>query len=150
MVPTSLLNPEIVLPPKTFWEQWGLPEVPPGFRPQPQDYVFDGAQGLVDLSWEQWVPLIQQDDIDKNPLYNHYLYQEADDYDEEEEEMEIDNRMLGNAGDACVAAPTGTRHPYCRPPASYATYTEQAPGSLRSIHMDTDTATFTSFIYKRT
>ena len=78
--------------------------------------------------------------MDKDPLYNQYPYQEADDYDDEEEEMEIDNRMPGNAGDARMAAPTGTQHSYQRPPASYATYSDQAPGSPRSIHTDTDTA----------
>ena len=140
MVLTSLLNLEIVLPPKTFRELRGLLEVPPGCMPKPREYVFDGAHGLVDLSWEQRVPLIQQDDIDKNPLYNQYPYQEADDYDDEEEEMEIDDRMPGNARDARVAAPTGTRCLYRRLPTSYTTYTEQAPGSPRSIHMDTDTA----------
>ena len=59
--------------------------------------MFDGTQGLVDLSWEQWVPLIQLDDVYKDPLYNQYPYQEADDYDDDEEEMEIDDRMPGNA-----------------------------------------------------
>ena len=108
MVPTSLLNLEIVLPPKVFWEQRGLPEVPLGRMPQPRYYMFDGAQGLIDLSWEQRVPVIQQDDIDKNPLYNQYPYQEADDYDDKEEGMEVDDRMPGNAGDACMAAPTST------------------------------------------
>ena len=29
MVPTSLLNPEITLPLRLFWEQQGLPELPP-------------------------------------------------------------------------------------------------------------------------
>ena len=91
------------------------------------------------MSWEQRVPLIQEDDIDKNLLCNQYPYQEADDYDEEEEEMEIDDRMPGNAGDAGVAAPTNTQCPYHHPSASYATYTEQALGSPRSIHTDTDT-----------
>ena len=57
MVLTSLLNLEIVLPPKTFRELRGLLEVPPGCMPKPQEYVFDGAHGLVDLSWEQRVPL---------------------------------------------------------------------------------------------
>ena len=102
--------------------------------------MFDSAQGLVDISWEQWVPLIQLDDMDKDPLYNQYPYQEADDYDDEEEEMEIDDRMLGNAGDARMATPISTRCPYQRPPASYATYSDQALGSPQSIHMDTDTA----------
>ena len=68
----------------------------------------DGTQGLVDISWEQWVPSIQLDDVDKDPLYNQYLHQEVDDYDDKEEEMEIDDQMLGNAGDACMATPTGT------------------------------------------
>ena len=140
MIPTSLLNPKIVLPPKVFREREGLPEVPLDCIPQPLYYMFDGAQGLVDLSWEQWVPLIQPDDVNKDPLYNQYPYEEADDYHDKEEEMEIDDRMLGNAGDTRLATPTGTQHPYHRPPASYTTYSDQAPGSPRSIHMDTDMA----------
>ena len=48
--------------------------------------------------------------------------------------------MLGNAGDTCMAAPTGTRRPYKCPPVSYATYSDQAPDLPQSIHMDTDTA----------
>ena len=92
------------------------------------------------MPWEQWVPLIQPDDIDQNLLYNQYPYQEADDFDDEEEEMEINDRMPGNAGDARVATPTGTQCPYHCLPTSYATLTEQAPGLPRSIHMDTDTA----------
>ena len=140
MVLTSLLNPEIVLPPKAFREQQGLPEVPLGCIPQPRDYVFDGAQGLVDVSWSQRIPPIQLDDIDKNLLYNQYPYQEADDFDDDDKDMEVDERMPGNAGDACVAVSTGTWCLYHRPPASYATHTEQTPGSPWSIHTDTDTA----------
>ena len=108
MIPMSLLNPEIVLPPKVFQEREGMPEVPPGRIPQPQSHTYDGAQGLVDLSWEQRAPVIEQDEIDKNPLYNKYLYQEVDDDDEEEEEMEVNKRMPDNAGDARAATPTGT------------------------------------------
>ena len=100
--------------------------------------MFDGAQGLIDVSWEQRVPVIQQDEIDKNPLYTQYPYQEADEYDDEEEEMEVDDRMPGNARDAHMAAPTGTQHLYHRLPASYATYNEQVLGLPRSIHTDTD------------
>ena len=44
MVPTSLLNPDIILPPK------GLPQVAMGCMPSPRTYEFDGTQGLVDLS----------------------------------------------------------------------------------------------------
>ena len=78
--------------------------------------------------------------MDKDPLYNQYPYQEVDDYDDEEEEMEIDDQIPGNAGDACMATPTSTRHQYQCPPASYATYSDHALGSPWSIHMDTDTA----------
>ena len=44
VVPTSLLNPEIVLPPRVFREQRGLLEVPPSHKPQPRDYTLDRAQ----------------------------------------------------------------------------------------------------------
>ena len=54
--------------------------------------------------------------------------------------MEIDDQMPGNAGDTCMAAPASTQHPYQCPPVSYATYSDHAPGSPQSIHMDTDTA----------
>ena len=140
MVLISLLNAEIVLPPKTFQERQGLTEVPPGHMPQPHDYVFDSTQGLVNVSWLQRVPPIQPDNIDKNLLYNQYPYQEADDYDDDEEDMEVDDRMPGNAGDACVAVSTSTQRPYHCPLVSYATHTEQPPGSPRSIHTDTDAA----------
>ena len=90
IVPMSLLNPEIILPPKVFLERRCLLDVKPGRVPQPRDYTFDGAQGLVDISWEQQVLTIQPDDIDRNPLYNQYPYQEADDYDNDKEEMEVD------------------------------------------------------------
>ena len=76
--------------------------------PPSRDYEFDGTQGLVDLSWTQQVPLIQQDDIDKNLLYNQYPYQEADDYNDDEEDMEIDIWMPDNAGGVHMAAPTST------------------------------------------
>ena len=68
MILTSLLNPEIVLHPKAFREREGMLEVPLGCIPPPWSYTFDGAQGLVDLSWDQWAPTIQQDEVDKNPL----------------------------------------------------------------------------------
>ena len=54
--------------------------------------------------------------------------------------MEIDNQMPGSARDTCMATPTSTLHPYRHPRASYATYSDQAPGSPQSIHTDTDTA----------
>ena len=140
IIPTSLLNLEIVLHPKAFREREDMPEVPLGHIPQPRSYTFDGAQGLIDLSLDQWAPTIQQDEVDKNPLYSQYPYQEGDDYDNKEEEMDFDKRMLGNARDARVAASTGTRRLYCYPPASYATFIEQTLGSPHSMHTDTDAA----------
>ena len=56
------------------------------------------------------------------------------------QEMEVDKWMPRNAGDARAAASTGTQHPYHRPPASYATFVEQTPGSPRSMHTNTDAA----------
>ena len=47
MVPTSLLNPEIILPPRLFWEQQGLPELPPSCMPEPREYNIYGIRGLV-------------------------------------------------------------------------------------------------------
>ena len=61
----------------------------------------------------QWVPLLSQYDIDKDPRYNQYPYQEADKYDEEEEDMEVDDWAPGNAGAGCMAAPAGIRCQYC-------------------------------------
>ena len=49
VVPTSLVNPDIVLPHSLFWERRGLPEIPPGRNPEPREYEMDGARGLIDL-----------------------------------------------------------------------------------------------------
>ena len=93
----------------------------------------------MDISWEQQVPTIQPDDIDRNLLYNQYPYQKGDDYDDEEEEMEVDGQMPGPSGDVSMAAPTSL-HPYQCLPGSYATYAQQALDSPRSIHTNTDAA----------
>ena len=90
------------------------------------------------MSWEQWVPPIQPDDVDKDLLYNQYPYQERDVYDDDEEDMEVDDRMPGGAGDACMAAPTSTWHLYQCPLASYATASQPVLGSPRSIPTETD------------
>ena len=50
LVPTSLHNPEIVLHPRLFWEQQGLPELQPSHMPEPREYELDGTRGLIDLS----------------------------------------------------------------------------------------------------
>ena len=101
MVPTSLLNPDIILPQR--------------------------HTGNDKISQE-------------NLLYSQYPYQEADDYDSEEEDMEVEDQAPGNAGGAHAAAPTGTRCPYCHPEASYALFTEQPLASPQSIHIDMDVA----------
>ena len=93
LVPTSLHNPDIVLHPRLFWEWRGLLELPPCHMPEPREYELDGARGLIDLSWSQWVPQIQLEDIDRDPRYSQYPYQEANEYEEDDEEdMEVDER----------------------------------------------------------
>ena len=101
----------------------------------PRDYDFDGAQGLVDLSWSQSVLLIQQDDINKDLLYNQYPYQEAD----EQEDMEVDDWVPGNTRSARMAAPAHTRCLYHCPEATYATFTKRPSASPWSIDTDMDT-----------
>ena len=87
MVPTSLRNLEIVLLPRLFREQRGLPEPPPSCMPEPWEFNIDGTRALLDLSWSQWAPQVQLDDIDKDPRYSQYPYQEANEYEEDEEDM---------------------------------------------------------------
>ena len=141
LVPTSLHNPEIILHLRLFQEQRGLPEVPPSHMPEPREYELDGAQGLIDLLWSQRAPQMVTDDIDRDPRYSQYPYQEADDYEEEEEDMEVDERALGKTGSAHMAAPTSTQCSYHHPEATYTfPRQDQTPGSPRSIHTDTDMA----------
>ena len=144
MVPTSLVNPDIVLPHHEFRKRCGLPELPQGHGPEQREYTMDGVRGLVDLDWSQWTPIFHPDDIDRDPHFNQYPYPDEDlDY-EDEEEMETDyqNAPLGGAGDAHVATPASAgRHCYC-PPATYSMQTSQGQtsGSPRSTHTDTDMA----------
>ena len=141
LVPTSLRNLEIVLHPRLFQEQQGLLELPPCHMPEPREYELDGTWGLIDLSWSQWAPQMQLDDIDRDPRYSQYPYQEANKYEEDEEDMEVDERVLGKTGSACMAAPTSTRCSYCHAEATYAyPRQDQTLGSPHSIHMDTDMA----------
>ena len=141
LVPTSLRNPEIILHLRLFREQRGLPELPPSHMPEPREYELDGTWGLIDLSWSQRAPQMVTDDIDRNPRYSQYPYQEADDYEEEEEDMEVDEWVQGKTGSACMAAPTSTQCSYHHPEATYAfPRQDQTPGSPRSIHTDTDMA----------
>ena len=141
LVPTSLCNPEIILHPRLFPEQRGLPELPPSHTPEPREYELDGTRGLIDLSCSQREPQVVTDDIDRDPRYSQYLYQEADDYEEEEEDMEVGKQALGKTGSVRMAAPTSTQHSYHHPEATYTfPRQDQTPGSPRNIHMDTDMA----------
>ena len=53
VIPTSLVNPDIILPHSLFRERRGLLEIPPGRNPEPREYEMDGAWGLIDLDWSQ-------------------------------------------------------------------------------------------------
>ena len=120
LVPTSLHNLEIILHPRLFWEQRGLPELPPSHMPEPWEYELDGTRGLIDLLWSQRAPQMQLDDIDRDPRYSQYLYQEADEYEEDEEDMEVDEWAPGKTGSTRMVAPTSTRCSYHHPEATYA------------------------------
>ena len=144
MVPTSLVNPDIVLPHHEFRKHRGLPELPPGRGPEQREYSMDGARGLIDLDWSQRTPIFHPDDIDRDPHFNQYPYPVDDlDYDDDEEmETDCQNAPPGGAGDACVATPASARHCYYHPLATYSLQTSQGQtsGSPRSTHTDTDTA----------
>ena len=144
MVPTSLVNPDIVLPHQEFRKRRGLPELPPGHGPKQREYTMDGARGLVDLDWSQWTPIFHPDDINQDPRFNQYPYPEDDlDYDDEEEmETDYQNTPPGGAGDARMAPPANVRRRCYRPPVTYSIQSTQSQtlGSPRSTHTNTDTA----------
>ena len=80
----------------------------------------DGARGLIDLDWSQHTPIFHPDDIDRDPRFTQYPFQEGDDlYDNDEEEMEVESRPSGGAGDASMAPPSNTRCIYQCLPATY-------------------------------
>ena len=139
VIPTSLVNPDIVLPHKLFLERRGLPEIPPGLISEPREYEMDGAQGLIDLDWSQCTSIFHPDDIDRDPKFSQYPFQEGEDLDDDDEEMEVESRPSGGAGDAPMAPLAGTRRYYQCLPATYSFESAQTPGSPRSTHTDTDT-----------
>ena len=101
----------------------------------------DGAWGLIDLDWSQWMPIFHLDDIDRDPPFTQYPFQEGDNLDDDEkEEMEVESWPSGRAGDASMAPPSNTRRTYQRLPVMYSFESAQTPGSPRSTHTDTDTA----------
>ena len=138
MVPTSLVNPDIVLPHRLFREHRGLPEIPPGRNPEPREYEMDGAWGLVNLDWSQHTPIFHPDDIDRDPRFSQYPFQEGDDYnDDDDEDMEVESQPLGGAGDTSMTPPTNTQHTYQCLPVTYSFESAQTPGSPQSTHTDT-------------
>ena len=141
VVPTSLVNPDIVLPHSLFRERRGLPEIPPGRNPEPREYKMDGAGGMIDMDWSQRMPIFHPDDIDRDPQFTQYPFQEGDNIeDDDEEEMEVESWPSGGAGDASMAPPSNTRRTYQCLPATYSFESAQTPGSPWSTHTDTDTA----------
>ena len=141
VVPTSLVNPDIVLPHSLFRERRGLPEILPGRNLEPREYEMDGAWGLIDLDWSQWTPIFHPDDIDRDPWFTQYPFQEEDDLDDyNKEEMEVESWPSGGASDASMAPLTSTHCIYQCLPVTYSSESAQTPGSPRSTHTDTDTA----------
>ena len=101
----------------------------------------DGVQGLIDLDWSQNRPIFHPDDIDRDPRFTQYPFQEGDNFDDqEEEEMEVESRPSGGASDASMASSTNTQCIYQCLPATYSFESAQTPSSPRSTHTDTDTA----------
>ena len=140
VIPTSLVNPDIILPHSLFRERRGLPEIPPGRNPEPREYEIDGARGLIDFDWSQQMPIFHPDDIDRDPRFTQYPFQEGDDLEDDEEDMEVESRPSGGASDASMAPPSNTHRTYQRLPATYSFESAQTPGSPQSTHTDTDTA----------
>ena len=134
---TCIVKPDIILPSKLFRERRGFPEVPPGHGEAPREYEMDEARSLVDLDWSERTPIFHPDDIDRDPHFNQYPYQEVEDYDEEG--IETNARPSGGASDAPMGPPMHTRHPQ-RLPATYSSRLAETLGSPRSTHTDMDTA----------
>ena len=104
VVPISFVSPDIVLPHSLFREHRGLPEIPPGRNPEPREYKMDGVWGLIDLDWSKRTPIFHPDDINHDPRFTQYPFQEGDDLDDDdEEEMEVESRPSGGASDASMA-----------------------------------------------
>ena len=85
-------------------------------------------------------PIFHPDDIDRDPRFTHYPFQEGDDLDDDEEEMEVESRSSGGASDASMAPPSNTHRIYQCLPVTYSFESAQARGSPWSTHTDTDTA----------
>ena len=139
-IPCSLKNPDIILHPEEFAKRRNLPPPALGCVKPARDYKVDGAIGLVDVSWTQKIPDIEEDAIDRDPRYNQYLYQEGDEIDEEED-MDMAEPTVSGTG----APPPRAYSEACprRPEAEYESGDgDSTPGAMpRSTHTDTDAAT---------
>ena len=135
----SLRNPDIILHPEEFTKRQALPPPAPGRVKPARDYDVDGAVGLVDVSWTQRIPDIVEDDIDKDPRYNQYPYQEGDEVDEEED-MDVEEPAASDAGASMFRVNPNGHHR--QPGAEYELGGgECTPGiTPRSTHTDTDAA----------
>ena len=101
----------------------------------------DRARGLIDLDWSQQMPIFHLDNINCDPWFTQYPFQEGDNLDDDdEEEMEVESQLSRGAGDASMAPPSNTRRTYQCLLATYSFESAQTPGSPRSTHTDTDTA----------
>ena len=138
-IPCSLKNPDIILHPEEFAKRRNLRPPDPGRGRPTRDYEVDGAVRLVDDSWSQRIPGIVEDDIDKDPRYNQYPYQEGDELDEEED-MDVEEATATDTGMVTSRVSAAGNHHW--PGAEY----EVNPGEStlgitpRSTHTDTDTA----------
>ena len=84
---------------------------------------------------------MQPDDIDGDLRYSQYPYQEGDEFEEDEEDMEVDKWALGKTGSVRMTAPTSTRCSYHHLEVTYSyPRPDQTPGLPQSIHTDTDVA----------
>ena len=101
----------------------------------------DGAWGLIDLDWSQHTPIFYLDDIDRDPRFTQYPFQEGDDLDDDdEEEMEVERWPSGGASDASMAPPSNTLRICQCLPEMYSLESAQTPGLPQSTHTVTDTA----------
>ena len=101
----------------------------------------DGVRGLIDLDWSQRMPIFHPDDIDRDPRFTQYPFQEGDDLDDywQGGDGGWEPAVGHGAGDTSMAPPTSTRRTYQCLPATYSFESAQTLGSPWSTHTDTDT-----------
>ena len=139
-IPCSINNLDILLHLEEFAKRRAIPPPAPGRGKPARDYNLDGIVGMVDVSWTQRIPGIVEDEIDKDPRYYQYLYQEGDE-DDGEEDIDVEEQTTSDARTSGYRVRTDLcRH---RPGAEYELDGESStPGAtLQSTHTDTDAAT---------